>query len=88
MNAQQQSQTQHNFSEALSHIRSGGKAARSGWNGRNMHVELHMPVRGVDQVTLPYLALRTPNQLDGKVHKVPWLASQTDLLADDWVLGA
>jgi len=32
-------------------------------------------------VTLPYLYLQYP---DGT--KVPWLASQTDLLSDDWIV--
>ena len=66
------------FSEALTLIKHHAPMAREGWNGKNMFVKIQCPD---DQsfMTLPYLYLEYP---DGR--RVPWLASQTDLLADDW----
>lgn len=55
---------------------------RTGWNGSGMWV-VHMPPStnsfGVHQRA--HLLMRTA---DGSM--VPWVASQTDLLADDWVV--
>lgn len=67
-----------NFSEALSLLKSGSCVARSGWNGNNMFLELQTPTE-TSKMTLPYIYMKTAcNNL------VPWLASQTDLLAEDW----
>lgn len=66
------------FPEALARIKEGHRLARHGWNGRGMWVEMQVPDEG-SKMTLPYLFLRTA---DGEL--VPWLASQTDLLAEDW----
>lgn len=67
-----------NFGEALDVLRATGKVARIGWNGKNMWIALQEP--GVlSKMTLPYIYLKTANG-----HLVPWLASQTDILADDW----
>ena len=62
------------FSDALRAVKAGQQIARAGWNGKGMHVRL-MEVDGV----LPFLAMRT---VQGDM--VPWLASQTDILAADW----
>lgn len=81
------------FSDALTHIRSGGRAARAGWNGKNMFVFLvpgskfkvnREPLlsilgEGTEVDYHGHIDMRTAN---GQI--VPWLASQTDLLADDW----
>lgn len=67
-----------NFSMALEEIRKGNKVAREGWNGKGMYVSFHL---GETQDDLPYLCMRT---VQGKF--VPWLASQTDLLAEDWFI--
>lgn len=64
------------FEDALSAMKHGLRVARRGWNGRGMAVWLvHRATGGL----LPYLVMRT-----AKREFVPWLASQTDLLADDW----
>jgi hypothetical protein len=85
-----------NFSDALSACKAGAKISRSGWNGRGMFV-VHQAgypdgiginantgeATGIPEGTvcrfLPYLMFRTAGG-----DFVPWLASQTDLLADDW----
>lgn len=70
------------FENALSHVKRGGGITRKGWNGKGMVVRLQNPDNS-SKMTLPYLYLEYP---DGT--KVPWLASQTDLLSDDWAMGA
>ena len=70
------------FAWAIIHIRGGGKAARSGWNGKNMYIYVHHPERfdnNPEPTKQPYIVMRAA---DGSF--VPWLASQTDLLASDW----
>jgi hypothetical protein len=86
------SETQMNFSHALDMLKSDHKVARSGWNGKGLWLELQRPDAN-SKMTLPYIFMAYPttpasgtaptNHLDARV---PWLASQTDLLSDDWVL--
>jgi hypothetical protein len=64
--------------QAVRRLKSGDKLAREGWNGKNMYVELQMPDED-SKMTLPYVFMFT-----SKGDLVPWLCSQTDLLADDW----
>ncbi len=67
-----------NFGQALEHLKSGRRVARTGWNGKGMWLDLQVPDEN-SKMTLPYIYMKTAdNQL------VPWLASQTDMLADDW----
>lgn len=65
--------------EAVFHLEQGGKVARRGWNGKGMWLELQVPDAN-SKMTLPYVYMSTA---DGNL--VPWLCSQTDLLAKDWV---
>lgn len=67
-----------NFSDALIALKAGSRAARANWNGKGQFIELQKPDKG-SKMSLPYLYIST---VDGDL--VPWLASQTDLLADDW----
>lgn len=67
------------FSTALITLKTTTKkVARSGWNGKGMWLSLQRPDTN-SKMTLPYIYMKTADE-----HKVPWLASQTDLLADDW----
>ena len=67
-----------NFSKALDNLKSGDYIARQGWNGKGMWLGLQKPDEN-SKMTLPYIFMKTAcNNL------VPWLASQTDILADDW----
>jgi len=65
-----------NFSDALKEIKSGQDLRRKGWNGKGMNV--HYRASKI-QGELPYLEMTT---VQGTL--VPWLASQTDILAEDW----
>lgn len=80
------------FGEALKALNSNEMVARSGWNGKGMFLFL---IRGfnwdfvtdateeaVNELdTLSFICMKTA---DNKL--VPWLASQTDILASDWVI--
>ena len=69
-----------NFGSALEALKAGMRVARSGWNGKGMWIELQTP-DAHSKMTLPYIFMRTADN-----NLVPWLASQTDMLADDWEL--
>ena len=55
-------------------------AFRKGWSGKGQFICLQVPDEN-SKMTLPYFYIST---IDGKF--VPWIASQTDMLAEDWVL--
>jgi hypothetical protein len=64
--------------DAIQEMREGGKVRRAGWNGKGMWLALQTPDAN-SKMSLPYIFMST---VTGDL--VPWLASQTDLLADDW----
>jgi hypothetical protein len=66
------------FGQALSFLRADHTVTRAGWNGAGQHLRLQRP-DGRSFMTLPYIYITT---VQG--HQVPWLASQTDLLSQDW----
>lgn len=63
---------------AIAVLRAGGKVTRTGWNGPGQFLQLQVPDEH-SKMTLPYVYIST---VAGDL--VPWLASQTDLLAVDW----
>ena len=81
------------FGSAISAMKMGKKVAREGWNGKGMFLFLvagstfkvnRAPLLGIypegtEINYCPHVDMRTA---DGKI--VPWLASQTDILAEDW----
>jgi hypothetical protein len=86
------------FGLAIEAMRKGLKVCRAGWNGRGMYVVLQkaypdgIPINkntaeatGLPEGTLcrflPYIMMKT---VDSSF--VPWLASQTDILAEDWTV--
>jgi len=66
------------FGQALVHLKCGEKLAREGWNGKGMYIELQTPDKH-SKMSLPYIYMKTADN-----HLVPWLCSQTDILAEDW----
>lgn len=85
-----------NIGEAIEGVKNGKKFARSGWNGKNVFIyyvrenkypverNSNSPVKGeFENDMVPYQAYVAMKTADGTV--VPWLCSQTDLLAEDWV---
>jgi len=81
------------FGEALVALKAGKKVSRAGWNGKGMFLFLvpgstfkvsRAPLLGIypegtEINYCPHIDMKTA---DEKV--VPWLASQTDVLAEDW----
>lgn len=75
------------FGWALERLKEGRRVARKGWNGKGMWIELQVP-DDRSKMTLPYLFIEYPEGHTAypKGCRVPWLASQTDLIAEDWVI--
>lgn len=82
------------FSEVLVELENGAIAAREGWNGKGMYIFI---VKGDSVKQALYEHYGDPETecpildvcdaiymktADDKL--VPWLASQTDIFADDW----
>ncbi len=71
------------FGGVLAALREGRKVARKGWNA---HHSLGFQAPDEQSAnTLPYIYMVVGTDaadLQGK--RVPWVASQTDLLSDDW----
>ena len=61
--------------EVLIRLQRGKRMRREGWNGKGMWIQLQMP----GEMTVPYIYMKTADN-----NLVPWLASQTDILANDW----
>ena len=77
---------QFDFAVALRELKEGNKVARSGWNGKGLWLELQRP-NAHSKMTLPYIFISYPEDAQNTPGaRVPWLASQTDLLADDWMV--
>lgn len=79
------------FGVAIRLLKEGTYVCRKGWNGKGMFL-LYVDPYLNDQfkvtelpymvgTLMPYLAMKTA---DNKL--IPWLASQSDMLADDWVV--
>lgn len=71
------------FDIAIVGIKRGEKWRRAGWNGKGMWVTRHPPVMGDCDGTGLFIAESLWMKTAGN-SLVPWLASQTDLLANDW----
>jgi hypothetical protein len=84
-----------NFGGALHILKQGGCVARLGWNGKGMYLYLvpgskfqvsrpplsKLVEPGTEVEYLPHIDMKTAG---GQF--VPWLASQTDVLAEDWIV--
>lgn len=79
------------FGGALEALKNGGRVYRRGWNGKGIFLELQTPDEN-SKMTAPYIYINSVGLITGNSEApkviIPWLASQTDMLADDWeVLG-
>ncbi|WP_110933267.1 DUF2829 domain-containing protein [Paenibacillus bouchesdurhonensis] len=76
-----------NFGQAIESLKAGERVARSGWNGKGIFIELQRPDEH-SKMTSPYIFIDTTglqtDNLKAPKSRVPWLASQTDMLAEDW----
>lgn len=78
------------FGEALEAIKTGKKAQREGWNGKNQYIELATNVSykrpdgtvvNADHETMGNRAIAF---VGTSGVQLGWLASQADMLSDDW----
>lgn len=76
------------FSHALQALKDGYRVARAGWNGKDIWLELVNEDEWSTSIgpsfvenahLLPWIGMKTA---DGGF--VPWVASQSDMLANDW----
>ena len=79
----------HDFGWALEQLKAGNQVSRDGWNGRGIYLELQVP-DAHSKMSAPYIYIDTTglanNNPSALKALVPWLASQTDMLAEDWLL--
>ncbi len=68
------------FGAAINFLKAGDKVAREGWNGKGMFLELQVPDEN-SKMGQPYIYMN-PTSMGGGL--VPWVASQPDLLSEDW----
>jgi hypothetical protein len=73
-----------NFSDALTLLKDGSRLQRENWNGKNMYIFIIKSWTYTNEINdnylnLPFIAMKT---VDNNI--IPWLASQSDLLSDDW----
>lgn len=82
------------FGDALAALKAGDKVSRQGWNGKDMFLFLvpgshftvnRPPLLGIypEGTGIDYRSHIDMKTAQGDI--VPWVASQSDLLADDWV---
>ena len=71
------------FGQALEALKEGKRVARSGWNGKGMYIYLadgKLLTEAIGEGV--FTDTTTMKTADNKF--VPWLASQADMLAEDW----
>lgn len=77
------------FSGAIEFLKLGHKVSRIGWNGKGMYLVYFSPlehgfadafeIRGEMKPLLPFIVMKTADDM-----YIPWLASQADMLSNDW----
>lgn len=79
-----------NFGSALEAIQMGKKASRMGWNGKNQYIELATCVSyknaagEIVNVNHDALGNNAVAFVGTSGVQLGWLASQADMLAEDW----
>lgn len=77
------------FGDALALLKRGKKVYRNGWNGVGMWLELQTPDAN-SKMSLPYVYIEYPTNPLHHAYpngsRCPWTPSQTDMLADDWLI--
>ena len=79
------------FGEAIKYLKRGLKVKRKGWNGKNQYIELAKnisyvnPSGEVNNAEHDAIGNRAIAFIGTSGVQLGWLASQADMLADDWV---
>ena len=80
-----------NFGEAIKYLKRGMKVARQGWNGKNQYIEL---ASGISYMNPRKEIVNCEHEAIGNMAiafvgtsgvQMGWLASQSDMLAEDWI---
>lgn len=80
-----------NFGKAIEALKDGKKVARKGWNGKNQYIQL---ATGISYKTTDGEIVNCEHDAIGNMAiafvgtsgvQMGWLASQSDMLAEDWV---
>ena len=80
-----------NFGEAIKYLKRGFKVKRQGWNGKNQYIELASNISYVNPdnevVNAEHNAIgnKAIAFIGTSGVQLGWLASQSDMLAEDWV---
>lgn len=83
-----------NFSQALDLIKADHRLTRLNWNGPGMFIflvagsEFEVNRPPLNQMFMPGTKIKYQSHIDMKTAQgtiVPWVASQSDILADDWI---
>lgn len=79
------------FGEAIKYLKRGKKVKREGWNGKNQYIQL---ATGISYKTQNGEIVNCEHDAIGNIAvafvgtsgvQMGWLASQADMLADDWM---
>lgn len=79
------------FGDAIKYMKRGLKVKRQGWNGKNQHIEL---AKNISYVTQDGNIQNCNHDAIGNIAiafvgtsgvQIGWLASQADMLANDWI---
>lgn len=80
------------FGKAIEAMRMGKKVARKGWNGKNQYIQL---ATGISYKSMSGEIVNCEHEAIGNKAivfvgtsgvQMGWLASQADMLADDWMI--
>lgn len=73
-----------NFAGAIVQLKDGEKLTRKGWNGKGQYIFLAQNVTCCDSKGYLYASNNAIGFMGTSGLQVGWLASQADMLADDW----
>lgn len=80
-----------NFGEAIKYLKRGFKVKRQGWNGKNQYIELASnisymnPAKEIVNCEHDAIGNMAIAFVGTSGVQMGWLASQSDMLAEDWV---
>lgn len=81
-----------NFGKALEEVKQGKRIARKGWNGKSQYIELASNISYINAkgecINCNHDAIgnRALAFVGTSGVQMGWLASQADMLAEDWVV--
>ena len=82
----------YNFGTALEILKHGGKVARNGWNGKGQYVQIATGIsckfgtRKIVNCTHEDIGNKAIAFIGTSGVQMGWLASQADMLAEDWIV--